>query len=339
MAKTWTLAEQRTEFRDLTGRPETTDISDANVNNLLNDYWQNYFPIDSDCAQFHGDWTQELSATDDGDYDIASTVLELRAPFTIDGDKIKVYTNKDKFFSDYPDNFEQFITSPALAIGSTSAAAIANSAFKYDISGYRYSKDAAETALSGDTIPQNKYGAFCLKINSSKTITVYEADDNATGYDSITKAIDGLPDEDSDSCYMGYVVVINTSGTFIPGTTLLSASGVTDTYTNGVPSQRNKPLSVLIEDDKVYVRPKANDYFLLKSASIDKPDAMSGDSSVLPDIMWGSVIPIGAAMLFLTSIGQVDKAKELQSIFDYKMNFIRGKRTAQIHQGGVERAW
>ena len=94
--------------------------------------------------------------------------------------------------NDYPED-EQYITEPTLVIGTTNAACIRHSAFVYEIDGVSYSKDAGEvTLLELATVPQNKYGAFSLAIDSDGDITVSEADGNEDGYDSAGEAVYGI---------------------------------------------------------------------------------------------------------------------------------------------------
>ena len=68
---------------------------------------------------------------------------------------------------------EQYITSPGLAVGSADSKKVLNGAFEYNINRVGYSKAGAETDLAGlSVVPQNKYGAYLLEIDSSGTITI-----------------------------------------------------------------------------------------------------------------------------------------------------------------------
>jgi len=333
MALTWSLAEMRTRWRELTGRGSTGDISDANVDNLINDYYQNYFPEDALVTNFDTFFTQALTAVDDGEYSLAQTIVKLMEPMTVDGERVTFYQDKDYFFNKYRDN-EQYITDPTLVVGSSDTTKVKNSAFKYDVNGDSYSKASAETAFSGlDTIPQNKYGAFCLKIDEDGTITIYEADDNVTGYGSEALAIAGLPIAGSDTAYMGVVTVISTdSAGFVPGTTALDDSAVTDTYTDGDPANRGFPEAALTVHNKLYLRPKPDDIGLFKCASeMNRPDVLSDDSSVPSDVKWGPMIALGAAILYLAPKGDSVRLKQLTgdpnfSLADYRLSSIKTKK-------------
>ena len=330
---TWVLTEITTRWRQLTGRSSVSDISDADVYALINDYYQNYFPEDALVTNFDAFFTQALTAVDSGEYSLAQTIVKLMEPMTVNGGEITFYQDKNYFFEQYPD-IEQYITSPTLAIGST-ASRVANSAFKYKIDGWSYSKAAvaAGTAFSGlDTVPQNKYGAFCLKIDEDGTITIYEADDNATGYNSEALAIADLPDADSDTAYMGFVTVISTdAGGFIPGTTELSDAAVTDTYTNGDPAKRGEPTGALYIHNTLFLRPKPSDIGLFQAASeMNRPTALVA-ATAPSDVKWGPMIAMGAAILYLAPRGGQARIEELTgipnfSLADYRLSSIKTKK-------------
>lgn len=123
------------------------------------------------------------------------------------------------------------ISKPNLAIGSTNTD-VANDAFDYQIAGVKYTKAAVATgtAPGDDVIPQSKYGAVALDIDSSGTITVAEAADNATGYDSAALAIAGLPAAEAAKVRMGVVTATKSDGDFTFGTTALDAANTTVDY-------------------------------------------------------------------------------------------------------------
>lgn len=336
----WTLADLRARWRKHTGRSQTTDISDADVNESINDYYVNRFPGDAKVDEFDVFFTQALSATDNGIYPIAQNIDRLGNPLTINGNEIILSRDREEFFSSnhlhhgdhtldhfgshFGDHFgpyidEQFITDPGLAIGTGDKAKVKHDAFDYDIQNFAYSKATSEVALTGDTVPQNKYGAWSLKIDTDGTITVAAADDNVTGYDTPRKALEALEKTDNESAYMGYVTVISTdAGGFIPATTTLDDGAVTDTFTDGRFEIRDTPTMALLYGQDLYVRPKANDIYQLQSLSIgDRPTAFTGDSDAPEDIKWGPMIALGAAILFLKGVHDDTRADELVSTMKY----------------------
>ena len=329
---TWIRAEIRAEWRKLTGRTSVLDITNDDVDALLNDYYVNYFPEDALVTNFDGFFTQAAIATDNGEYSLAQTIVKLMEPMTINGAEITFYQDKNYFFQMYPDD-EQYITSPGLAIGGDPTKVL-NGAFSFSHQGQSYSKVSQDNTFVGlSTVPQNKYGAFCLKIESDGTITIYEADDNATGYDSPGLAIAGLPDADSDTAYMGVVTVICTAvAGFIPGTTALDAGTVTDTYTNGDPAKRGTPSGALCIHNKLFLRPKADDIYQFKAASeMNRPAALADDAAVPGDAKWGPMIALGSAIIYLAPRGGQKRIEELTgipnfSLAEYRLSSIKTKK-------------
>ena len=153
---------------------------------------------------------------------IAATQTELDSNTTLTNDI------RSKLKGDY------MVSKPGLAIGST-ATAVSNVAFDYQITGVRYSKAAvaAGTAPGNDVIPQSTYGAVALDIDVDGSITVVEAADNSTGYASAALAIAGCAAVASEKARMGYVTATKSDGAFTFGTTDLDAANVTATYTDG----------------------------------------------------------------------------------------------------------
>lgn len=341
---TWILSEIVSRFREHTGKSTTTDITDANCEKWINDYYQNHFPEDADVDLLKGWHTQETSAVDDGEYSLIQTILKLKKPVFLGRGgtetEIELIQNRELFFRMFPEN-EQYVTAPSLAIGSNDTTRLANSAFKYDIQGWTYTKAAAETAFSGlSTVPQNKYGAFSLKIDSDGTVTIAEATDNSTGYETAAKAINDLSKADSDSAYMGFVTVISTdSGGFIPGTTALDDSAITDTYTDGQPGNRQAPQAVCVYKSYLYARPKPDDIYQIRCPKLLRPDALDSGEAPL-DIKWGSAIATGAALLYIKSVMKdEDRAAELKPLFDYFIEQIRGKDIMQMTERIIERSF
>jgi len=331
---TWKRSEIRTRWRQLTGRTQVSDIADIDVDALINDYYVNYFPEDALVTNFDDWFTQAAIATDNGEYNLAQTIVKLMEPMTINGAEITFYQDKNYFFQSYPDD-EQYITAPGIAIGSVDSTKVLNAAFSFDIQGQSYAKASAENTFVGlSTVPQNKYGAFSLTIESDGTITINEADDNATGYDSPGLAIAGLPNAGSDTAYMGFVTVIETAAAgFIPGTTDLATGGtVTATYTDGDPAKRGEPSGALVINNKLFLRPKADDTYQFKAASeMNRPIALAADASVPADMKQGPAIAMGAAIMYLAPRGGQARIAELTgtpnfSLADYMLKSIQTKK-------------
>ena len=304
------LQNMRQNFRDFSGMSGTDEISNSKINVLLNDFYKTVFITEVYTTVFDSDYTQAVTATDDGVYSLATSVEEIKERVTFNNAELTQYKDKNLFFSDFPDQ-EDYITDPTLVIGTSSAAAVKNSSFDYQIAGWTYTGAAAETALSGDNIPQSTYGAWMLSIDADGDITITEADDNSTGYSTAAKAVNGIDPSTSDAV-MGFVTAINTSGVFDPGTTELSAVGVTATYTDGNPGLRMIPDSFLVDGRKLYIRPKSDDKGLIKARlMMTRPDELSGDTSTVFDEKWGTAIAVGTAASYWATRGDTEKSSGL----------------------------
>ena len=324
--KIWTLSEMRDLFREITGRRSTAQLSDANVNKELNDYYVHHFPGDAKVDEFNVFYTQALSATDSGIYPVAQNIDRLDDPVTINGKEIVLYRDRELFFGGHDRHHhhshfhfhgvrttflhnqfkdEQFITDPNLVIGASDTAKVKHDAFDYRIQEKSYSKATSEVTLTGSAIPSGLYGAWSLKIDTDGDITVAAASDNVTGYATPRIALDALSSSDSDSAYMGYVTVTKSDGAFTPGTTALDDSNVTDTFTDGKFENRGEPISALLFGQNLYVSPKPNDIYEFEALSIsDRPTAFANDAAVPDDPKWGPFIAAAAAVIFLTRKGE-----------------------------------
>lgn len=357
--KTWKLSEQRSLFRELTGRPSTSQITDVNANKEINDYYVNHFPHDAEVDEFNVFFTQALSATDDGIYSLAQNIDRLDDPVTINGRQIILYRDREIFFGThdlYHRNFlhdhfvgerthfhsqykdEQFITDPTLAIGTSDATKVKHSAFDYEIQSKSYSKASSEVTLTGDAIPAGLYGAWSLKIDEAADITVAAANDNSTGYATPRIALDALSPSDSESAYMGYVTVTKSDGAFTPGTTALSAANVTDTFTDGRFENRGEPTAVLLYGSDLYVKPKPNDIYELEALSIaDRPTAFADDNAVPNDAKWGPAIAAMTAIIFLERNGEDEQARKVAVVAQKYMSAIRSDKIKRLLGQVVQR--
>lgn len=324
---TWNLAQIRSTARDLIGEHLTGNLSNATIDGMINEYYTDHFPEESGMTEFQTDLTQDVTPTDSGEYSLAQTVIAVEEPVTLDGKRIQLLTDKEQFFNLYPED-EDYITPPTLAIGTSDTAAVANSAFKYSLGGYSYSKAAAETSLSGDAVPANKYGAWMLTIDEDGTITVTESEDNATGYASPGQAIADL-DHSDDEAVMGYVTIISTA-IFTPGTTALNDAAVTATFTDGRADMRGCPEAVLVYGGKLFVRPRSDDWHRVEAQmSLQRPSALSADASEPLDEKWGRLLAVGAAILYLNDQGDTTRVSELSVVKDALLKSVQRKQLIQ----------
>lgn len=312
----WTLADLQTKFRALTRRSSTGDIADAAVTAYLNDYLRFKFPQEVQLNRLDDTWSQNLAVTDAGEYSVSDNIINIKPPVVLNGrEELRIYFDLAEFWRIFPAE-EDYTMPPTLVVGTTDAASVRNSSFRYTVSGDQYAAAAGETALSGDAVPESMYGAWMLDIDEDGDITVTEADDNATGYATPALAIAAIPSADSDHAVMGVVTALCSSGVFTPGTTELNTgASVTATFTDGNPRLRGRPEAILLTRNEgyVFVRPKPNDAYVITSpAVLQRPTALSEATDTLPDDAWGLAIALGASVEFLAAKeGESERMMEL----------------------------
>jgi hypothetical protein len=329
----------------LTGKKSAGTISNDDIDDQINDYYQNQFPFDVDDGFFSAWLTQALSATDNGIYDLDASVLVIQEPVKVNGE-VQIFTmDHDKFFEEFPGNFTgAFVINDAgaaLAIGTSSKSAVKNTkAFNYNIGGNAYPEAIdTETELSGSTVPQNKYGAWRLEIDVDGVVSIQEASGNSVGYATVGLAVQGLPSESSTKAAMGYVTAINTAaGGFIPGTTELDAGTVTATFTDGWNSKRGVPSWVLLFDQQLYVEKKSDDVRELKAPYLRKPTALANDTSTPEDVRWGEAIAYGTAISDMIGDQDIPGARDIEAKFADLIKKINAKFTRQKNVTRVPQA-
>lgn len=108
MALTWKRSEIATKVRKITGKLTTEDISASALNDRINDYYRNVFPLEVYVAELEN-WFTQTTTTGIGEYAVSQDYARLDTPMTIlDADDIlttvKFYQDKDEFFNLYPED-------------------------------------------------------------------------------------------------------------------------------------------------------------------------------------------------------------------------------------------
>lgn len=109
MAKTWTRSEIRALVRKLTGRRSTSQMADASIDEAINDYYMNHFPLFVHASEFNSWYQKETAPSDSGEYDIPENILLLTQPCYIDGNPISYEQNETDFFRKYPREWKHLV--------------------------------------------------------------------------------------------------------------------------------------------------------------------------------------------------------------------------------------
>jgi len=335
----WTLADIRTKFRDLTGRKTVGQMSDAAINTLINDFYTRDFPRDVLQDAIKSVFYQDLTCVDPGSYAISNDYLSFKMPAFIDDRQIHLTFDVDFFFKQYP-NDESCLENTSIGIGVISVASIEVNDFAYRIEGYSYYTAGTEGLLTGSNLPNGKFGAWLIEINSAGVLVITQAGANATGYASERLAMEGLPDLDSARACCGFVVIYNGSGAvFVPGTTLLSVAGLTVSYVDGKPSNRNEPCLALIWGNILTVRPKSNDRHVFQCECMKKPSSMADDTDAPLNQDWGLAIAYGTAIKFLNEQDSGDTGSQLPALYDREIEHLQLDYYRNLQQREITRSF
>jgi hypothetical protein len=109
MAITWKRSEIRAEVRLLAGIPDTSQMSDGDVNDRINDFYLNIFPGDVYVQELETFFYIDTADDDDGEYLLDDDMFTIEEPMTIkdsdnDVSTVEFYQNKDKFYELYPED-------------------------------------------------------------------------------------------------------------------------------------------------------------------------------------------------------------------------------------------
>jgi len=108
----WTLADIETKIRKLTGRPNSTQLSDEDLLNYINQMYVNVLPIEVQTKEVEAWFTLSVTEALGGAYDKDATVFRVR-PGALsvedsDGDvyQMSLWTDYGLFFETYPDDYD-----------------------------------------------------------------------------------------------------------------------------------------------------------------------------------------------------------------------------------------
>jgi hypothetical protein len=98
----WSLTQIRAKIRKLTGRPDEEALAVADLDNYINHFYQNVFPLEALPPELKDWFTQNTSNTEES-YAVDEKYLALKEPFTIAGYPINYYLNSKAFYRKFPE--------------------------------------------------------------------------------------------------------------------------------------------------------------------------------------------------------------------------------------------
>jgi hypothetical protein len=139
---------------------------------------------------------------------------------------------------------------PAVATATVTSQVKTTAASQYSVGGRIFTKGATDNfwTLAGTTVALNSWQKYLLCVDDAGVATVVEGTQSTVSAAGVTwgnvspaaKAFNQNPWAplitvlSASRCIFGVLTVATTTGTFIPGTTLLGAAGITATFIDGI---------------------------------------------------------------------------------------------------------
>jgi len=98
----WTLEKIRAKVRKETGRPDEGAITTSELDDYINQYYQNVFPLEALPPELE-DWFTQNTADGTDSYAVDEKNLAFKEPFTIAGWPIKYFLNVKAFYRKFPE--------------------------------------------------------------------------------------------------------------------------------------------------------------------------------------------------------------------------------------------
>lgn len=101
---TWNLGTIRTKVRAITGRRSTNQISDSEVDDYINNYYQNVMPVQINSEALKGFDLTGNTVAGTGEYSLGTGIVSIEKPLLIDNDEIPLWYDKVTFFEKFPES-------------------------------------------------------------------------------------------------------------------------------------------------------------------------------------------------------------------------------------------
>ena len=96
----YTFLRMQNDFRKITGKRTTAQMSAADVKAALNDFYRVRLPEIISPPEFKG-WYSFNTVASTETYELPATIIAVSAPLYLDDEQIDFYTDKEAFFDEY----------------------------------------------------------------------------------------------------------------------------------------------------------------------------------------------------------------------------------------------
>lgn len=98
----WTLEKLRAKVRRLSGRPDEGQLSNTDLDEYINHYYQNAFPLEA-VPQEQIEWYTKNTSSNEDTYAVEEKYLAFQNPFTIAGYPINYHLDAKRFYQKFPE--------------------------------------------------------------------------------------------------------------------------------------------------------------------------------------------------------------------------------------------
>ncbi len=282
---TWTLAEIRQKVRQVTGRLSPSELTNTQLDNFINQYYQYTFPAEVKLERQHT-FFDFLTTVNQPTYDFAAVTAPLEftnvePPATIDNLSLIYYQDPGRFNEENPHQITRL--TPWTGDGATVT-------FTTTVTGFPILPDSVvitdNTEVFEDTNTTWSFNDVIVTGSLGGAATVnYD-----TGSVSVTFA---TAPSNGQLIYLSYIVF---------------AAG--------------RPTAVLFYDNqfKFFVPPDTAYRFRMKGYLVVSPLVLATDTPVLPQ--WGPALAYGAARDIHADFGEIEAYGEVTALYNEQINYV-----------------
>lgn len=292
MAQVWTLATIRAKVRKITGRPLTSQISDEDIDDYIDNYYKYVLPLQtestffdkfSDDAGFTG--TTSLNV---GEYALPADVISIKKPVIFDGEEIPLSFDLQKFLLDFP---------PGSRVGL-----VTEDSIQALLSIFSYTALQPPIVISSVTVTDST-GTPQVVTDDGSGAFIGDVDVQNTG--SI----------DYDTGVMSFTWAAT------------STNPVTITYTSDlILNTPGRPTHALLWERQLWFRPLPDDNngsnYTFEAAILDTPATMATDETQPVDGLYGPTLAYGASIDLFKDNGEAEQAAEILPILEGYISLI-----------------
>lgn len=299
MAVLGDLAQIRTKVRKIVGMPSPNQLSNDDLDNYINDFYQYDLPEHLRLWNLHDSYTLNLTPHRWGYAFPVNTWTNLEPPFYMDGNEIQLFQSPTEFFRYAPSTH---VTS-TLATGTAA------------IGAGPYAGTLTSTPITIGTVDITVTDVGGNNLVATDSIGIYPAGTlggNVVGAPTInytTGAIAGLT-----------------------WTGVIPAGNIMTAHYLAWPEAR--PTAVMLDANVMSFYPVPDISYEFSCAGFKNPTALAGGSEVqIRD--WWSLVAYGAALKIFTDNLDMESYQKLDPIFQRQMNLVERRTLVQIKNSRV----